>query len=124
MTHTPPRQRRPTFLQAIVITGAGILVAFFGCLGAIAGFSRNSNSLLGNVGMVGFAIGSLAFLIGVVLLGVVVVRSIVAKPASDTPAPVPPPPSGAPHPYVRPSAHAPLPPASRESDAPGPGEGE
>ena len=123
MTTTPPRQRRPTFLQAIVITGAGMLVAFFGCLGAIAGFSRNSNSLLGNVGMVGFAIGSLAFLIGVVLLGVVVVRSIFAKPAPDTPAP-PTPPPGAPHPYVRPSAHAPLPPASGQSDAPGPGEGE
>ena len=119
MTTTPPRQRRPTFLQAIIITGAGILVAFFGCLGAVAGFSRNSNSLLGNVGVVGFAIGSLAFLIGVVLLGVVVVRSIVAKPGPSASAP---PPSGSPQPYVRPSA--PLPPAADGSDAPGPGEGE
>ena len=122
MTTTPPRQRRPTFLQAIVITGAGILVAFFGCLGAIAGFSRSSNSMLGNAGAAGFVIGTLAFLLGVVLLFIVVIRSIFAKPATDTPAP-PPIPPGAPHPYVR-TSPPPLPPAPEAADAPGPGEGE
>ena len=120
---TPPRQRRPTFLQAIVITGSGILVAFFGCLGAIVGYSQATNTWLGTVGSAGFIIGTLAFLIGVVMLGIVIVRAVFGKPATIV-SDAPPTPPGSPHPYVRPSAHAPRPPAPGESDPSGPAEGE
>jgi hypothetical protein len=77
------RTQRPTFLQAIVVAGAGLLIALFGCLGAIAGFGNGSNSALGEAGAIGFGLGVLVFAVGGVLLIVVVVRALFARPAPD-----------------------------------------
>lgn len=66
---TPPARERPTLRQAILITVGGILVAFFSCVGALAGMGSNfSSTTATEVGILGFVIGLLMFVVGVALL--------------------------------------------------------
>jgi hypothetical protein len=74
---------RPTFVHGIVILLGGIAFAFFGCLGAIAGFAANSPSqaqmALGVLGSAGFLAGCLAVLVGGVLLVIAIFNAIFGK---------------------------------------------
>jgi hypothetical protein len=77
------RYLRPTFLHGGLILLGGIAFAFFGCLGAIAGFASNSASpaqlVMGWVGSAGFLAGCLAVLVGGLLLVIAVFNAMFGK---------------------------------------------
>jgi hypothetical protein len=83
---TTSRKQRPTFLQAMAISGAGLLIALFGCFGAISGFSNNGNTNLGEIGLAGFILGILMFIVGGILLLVVIIRPFFSKQQPAAPA--------------------------------------
>jgi hypothetical protein len=105
---TTPTQR-PTFLQAITIAGAGLLIALFGCLGAIAGIGGPTTTTLTEVGIAGFVLGFLIFVVGGVLLLIVVIRPFFSGRSS----------SAAPQPAAPPAAPTAAPP---DTPAPPPGD--
>jgi len=74
---------RPTFPHSLLILLGGIAFAFFGCLGAIAGFASNNASpgqvALGVVGAAGFLAGCLAVLVGGLLLVIAIFNAIFGK---------------------------------------------
>lgn len=67
--------KRPTLRQALIITGGGFLVALFSCIGVLTGMGSNfSSTPAAEVGIAGFVLGLLVFLVGLVLLVWVLVR--------------------------------------------------
>jgi len=74
-------QLRPTFLQGLTIGLGGAVVAFFGCLGAIAGFSNSSGGLqfLGVLGGIAFVAGIIAVLLGAGLFVIAFFKTIFGK---------------------------------------------
>ncbi len=67
--------KRPTLRQALLITLGGFLFAFFSCIGALTGMGSNfSSTPATEVGIAGFILGLLVFLVGLVLLLWVLVR--------------------------------------------------
>jgi hypothetical protein len=81
-------RKGPTFVQAFLLTISGAALAFFGCLGALTTMGREQN-LLGTVGGVGFVVGLLMLMIGMVLLGYVIIRAIVKAIRGDSHDPTP-----------------------------------
>jgi hypothetical protein len=70
---------RPTFKQGLTFGIGGAVLAFFGCLGAIAGFSSSNSGgsqALGVVGSIGFVAGLIGALIGGVLLVIAIFKAI------------------------------------------------
>ena len=70
---------RPTFKQGLTLGLGGATLAFFGCLGAIAGFSSSNSGgagALGIIGSIGFVAGLIAALIGGVLLVIATFKAI------------------------------------------------
>jgi hypothetical protein len=72
---------RPTFLQGLTIGLGGAVVGFFGCLGAVAGFSNSSNGwqALGVLGAIVFVGGLIGFLLGGVLFVIALFKTIFGK---------------------------------------------
>ena len=72
---------RPTFLQGLLIGGGGIAFAFFGCLGAIAGFSSGTSGsqVLAIVGSIAFLAGLIGFLVGAVLFIIATFKALFGK---------------------------------------------
>ena len=69
--------KRPTFLQAFVITVCGALLFFFSCLGALSGMNSPPGAVIPMLGVAGLWLGGLVFLGGLVLVAVVVIRALV-----------------------------------------------
>ena len=72
---------RPTFLQGLTIGLGGAVVAFFGCLGVIAGFTNGPPGMqvLGFIGGIAFVGGLIAFLLGGVLFVIAFFKAIFGK---------------------------------------------
>jgi hypothetical protein len=82
-------RKGPTFVQAFLLTISGAALAFFGCLGALTTMGRDQQTVLGTVGGLGFVVGLLMLMVGMVLLGYVIVRAIVRAIRGDPPSPPP-----------------------------------
>jgi hypothetical protein len=86
---------RPTFLQALTIGFGGAVVAFFGCLGAIAGFSTNASGgqALGVLGGAVFVAGVIAVLVGGLIFVIATFNAIFGRRDVPQPPDVTPPPT-------------------------------
>jgi uncharacterized membrane protein YhhN len=72
----------------LVIGLGGAIVAFFGCLGAVAGFSGTGGQVLGLLSGAVFVAGIVAFLLGAVLFVIAFFKAIFGKrDASPGPGP-------------------------------------
>ncbi len=62
-------QEKPTLKQALLITLGGLFFAFFSCVGALASLGNNgSTNALAELGFVGFGLGLLVLITGIVLV--------------------------------------------------------
>jgi UPF0716 family protein affecting phage T7 exclusion len=79
---TTPRKPRPTILQGLTLTVAGMAVLLYGVNGSIAGMNSVSDPTPLGPLMAMFG-GGLVFAIGAMLLLVAVVRPLFAKRPAD-----------------------------------------
>ena len=67
----------PTLLQALIFTVSGVLLVFFGCIGALTGMSSNSNSPLAALGWIAFAGGTLILCVGLAFFTTIIIRGLI-----------------------------------------------
>jgi hypothetical protein len=70
-------RKGPTLLQALIFTISGVLLVFFGCIGAFTGMSSNSNSPLAALGWIAFAGGTLLLATGLGFFATVIIRGLI-----------------------------------------------
>jgi hypothetical protein len=70
------KQRYPTWWQALILLGSGVVIAFSSCVGVLTGIGGGQSAQLGKLFTIGFFVGVAAFIVGLVLMLVVAIRAL------------------------------------------------
>ncbi|MFY9751092.1 MAG: hypothetical protein WBS18_03260 [Candidatus Acidiferrales bacterium] len=106
------KQRFPTWWQALILVGSGVVIGFSSCVGVLSGINRSQNHQLSNLYVFGFFAGAAVFIAGMVLFLVAAIRALLNPPQvpvfATPPGVAPGPPEGviahATHPHLFPDS--------------------